>query len=257
MRNLFILFFLLSACNQSRNFDNRPDSFDKKAADEKLLQHSYIQFMYSYRPTLEGFGFTIFVSSGSGQYGSSVDVSINEKNGRVTLGNLNIGKTECSLLNEAQSCNIIWNSSVPYYGLDLMRYQFRYEFKELSAVLNTTPVNSARLGGCELEVGGAFYLGKRLKITIEDQQKIKSSKKFEIFNYDFGSQNSGAVAGLNEETRKYYYSFDFDHHFNSKPYYFDTFDAKQFEGRKLIRIAAKSLDEQDDIFVQYCFYEDE
>lgn len=252
----FLYFFalILGACSQSRNFEKAPNTTDNTEVTAGAENAARIQFIYDFRVVQSGFSFRAFLKSESDNYGSSIDILVNPKTGRVTLGRISLGELSCDTKDQKEVCQISWNSSVPFYGLQLNRYKFSYEVNDIVSVLNVQTHETADFLLCELKEGAVFYPGEKLKILITDLEDLKT---FQINHYNFGTQSSGTIQVLNNEYLKSYYTFDFDQYFESTPYFFDTYDVKNSDVFNLFRIGARSLDELTNTFVHYCFYDKE
>ena len=185
---LIILAFILicCGCGEGRNFEGSPEPFVRPNSANANNFIFYPEFLYDFRTNQNGFEFSIFLKSMDGFNGSSLTIKSNKTSGRVTIGNVNFGQSNCTVINEVESCDVQWLNSTPYYNFDVNRYRLAYELKSIVSVLKVETNETANFRDCVLNTSENFTSGERLKITLTD---LETLQKKEIIFFNFGTQN--------------------------------------------------------------------
>lgn len=250
---MFLIFVCLG-CGKGRNFEGSPFPFKSPSEIFEAESEFQPQSLFGFRPTLSGFEFNIFLISGLEGYAQTLNVSVNLSSQRASIGNVNSGLLNCSIIVGGQICTITWMNSVPYYGFDMSRYQFQFEFKKIVSVLKIEDTESTRFQDCILDFNQEFINGEKIKVSLLD---LETFEKLEIIHYGFGRDNFGNFLNPHRQELKYSYAFDFESFFATEPHYFDSYETLRKGDLFLYRFGARSLDDMNTTLVHYCFYDNE
>lgn len=251
-----IITLALIGCGSGRNFEGSPNPFEDSNLDLAESTDYKPESLFGFQPKQDGFSFNVFQRSSNGYYGNSINIQVNMKNLRLSIGNVSSGTLECNPVGESKVCQVKWLSVAPFYSFDVSQNLLKFEIKPVVAVFKNESYKSANLDNCVLADNEDFIHGEKLTVSLIN---VETQEQKNIFYYNFDSGNKGSVLGTittsDPSKISYYYSFDFDSYFSSTAYFFDVYPTKQVGEFNLYRMGARALDSTIETLIHFCFYD--
>lgn len=253
MKVFVLLFLIFTGCSQGRNLDGAPEPFIDPYYELSESTETHVENMYGLQPFIDGLKFKVYQTSSSGFYGIDLNFLINFKTLRFTIGNVNSGVLNCQMQRDQKLCVVEWLSDLHVYDFNIEKYQFQIEEKLINAILKPGSEVNGSFVECSLDQANSSSIdGKRTIISLIHKDSRESLR---LVYYDFGPNNFGFYRSDISSNNDFYYSYNFDQHFNLVPYFFDAIGVYELTDQRLIQIGAKSIDNNINSSVNFCFYD--